>query len=179
MESNLQSVVLGGGCFWCTEAFFQQLKGVVKVTPGYAGGQTLKPNYDQVVGGKTGHAEVVKVEFEPSVISLKDLLEVFFELHDPTSLNKQDYDVGNMYRSLILYSNPEQKTEAEKYIETSVKSGKYQKPIVTEVKPLIDFYPAEKEHQNYYLNNAAQPYCQIIISPKLIKLRKKFGQKLK
>ncbi|OGE82569.1 MAG: peptide-methionine (S)-S-oxide reductase [Candidatus Doudnabacteria bacterium RIFCSPHIGHO2_01_FULL_49_9] len=164
--SKLETVVFGGGCFWCTEAIFAELKGVVSVIPGYAGGESDKPNYDQVSGGGTGHAEVIKIEFDPSIISFHDLLEVFFATHDPTTPNQQGADVGTQYRSLILYTTPEQKTEAEKLLQLN---------FVTEIKPLDRFYDAEEYHKNYYNNNQSAPYCQLVINPKLDKFRQQFG----
>jgi peptide-methionine (S)-S-oxide reductase len=163
-----EEIVLGGGCFWCTEAVINTLRGVVKVTPGYAGGFTDNPTYRQVCDGATGHAEVVRVEYEPETISLEDLLEVFFLSHDPTSVNRQGADVGTQYRSVVLYTSEEQHAAIESFIE-GIK-GDYDKPVVTEVKSLEGFYPAEEHHQRYYERNPNQPYCRAIISPKLAKL---------
>jgi len=171
------TIVLGGGCFWCLEAAFQMIKGVRQVTPGYAGGQTKNPTYWQVVGGTTGHAEVVQVEFDPTIVSLKDTLDVFWTIHDPTTLNRQDYDVGTEYRSIILYTSSEQRTAAEKSIKATQKL--WDDPIVTELAPLEHFYPAEAEHHNYFRDHPERAYCQIIINPKLQKLRKKLAQKMK
>jgi len=178
IKNNLQTILLGGGCFWCTEAIFKSLRGVVKVTSGYAGGDLPNPDYETVASGRSGHAEVVLIKFDPEHISFQDLLEIFFELHDPTSLNRQGYDVGEEYRSIILYTSDEQKTQAEKYITKLEQFKKYSHRIVTQVLPLKKFYTAEEYHQNYYENNKSQSYCQIIISPKLKKLREKFSPKL-
>lgn len=177
--NNFEIAVVGGGCFWCTEAIFKSLKGVRQVTSGYAGGQTPDPYYIQVAGGQTGHAEVIKIEFDPKMISFSDLLEIFFELHDPTTLNRQGHDTGEEYRSIILYLTPEQKAQAENYIKQLSVAKKYSHPIVTEVKPLDHFYPAESFHQDFYAHNSSQLYCRLIISPKLKKLREKFGSKIK
>ncbi|OGC82223.1 MAG: peptide-methionine (S)-S-oxide reductase [Candidatus Abawacabacteria bacterium RBG_16_42_10] len=171
--------VLGGGCFWCTEAVCQRLRGVISVMPGYAGGHTKAPNYESVSMGKTGHAEVIQVEFDPSQISFRDILTVFFGTHDPTTMNRQGADVGTQYRSIILYTSAAQKAEAEKVIAEINASSKMGAPIVTEVKPLDVFYPAEKYHQDYYKNNPAQAYCQVVINPKLQKLKEKFSKLLK
>jgi peptide-methionine (S)-S-oxide reductase len=169
--------IFGGGCFWCTEAIYQELKGVVTVKPGYAGGTTPNPTYEQVCTGKTGHAEGIQVEFDPEVISYKTLLTVFFGTHDPTTLNRQGGDTGTQYRSIILYTTPEQKTEAEDFIKNA--QNDLEDPIVTEVKPFNIFYVAEDYHQNYYAKNVLQPYCQFVIDPKLSKLKEKFRELLK
>jgi methionine-S-sulfoxide reductase len=171
-----ESAVLGGGCFWCTEAVFQRLKGVKAVMPGYAGGKTPNPSYEQVCSGWTGHAEVAKIEFDPAVISYADLLEVFFATHDPTTKDRQGNDRGTQYRSIILYASDDQKKAAEDAIKKFAPD--FPTPIVTEVKPLGEFYPAEDYHQNYYNENGAQPYCSFVISPKLAKFRKKFAEKI-
>src|SRR3989344_5061488 len=173
-----ESIVLGGGCFWCTEAVFGMLKGVVSVEPGYAGGSKDNPSYEDVVSGDTGHAEVVKVEYEAAVISLETLLTVFFASHDPTSLNKQDNDVGDMYRSVIFYTDPEQQETCVKFIEDINTSSQLGKPIVTIIEPLTDFYPAEDYHKNYYENNKNQGYCQVVINPKLKKVQEQFKELL-
>lgn len=162
--------VFGGGCFWCTEAIFKNLKGVTAVLPGYAGGVLVDPTYEQVSSGNTGHAEVIKIEFDPNIITFENLLEVFLATHDPTSQNRQGEDVGTQYRSIVLYTTPQQKNIAEKNIQS---------PMVTEIKPLDKFYPAEDYHRNYYANHADQPYCQLVINPKLTKLREKFGNLVK
>lgn len=171
--------VVGGGCFWCMEAVFQELKGIIGITSGYAGGSVKDPSYDQVSYGKTGHAEVVKVEFDSSELSYADLLTVYFALHDPTTLNRQGNDVGPQYRSIVMYTNDEQKQQAEAYIKELEATDYQGQKIVTEVVPLDEFYPAEKYHQNYYDNNPAQPYCQYVISPKVTKVREKFRKLLK
>ena len=171
-----ETAIFGGGCFWCTEAVFQNLRGVVSVMSGYAGGNTENPTYEQVSMGNTGHAEVIKVEFDPEQIGFADLLEVFFALHDPTTLNRQGDDVGTQYRSAIFFTTPRQEREAKEYIESLKKSGV---AAVTEVVPLGKLYEAEDYHQNYYKLNSAKPYCQVVISPKLAKLREKFGRLVK
>jgi|SRR3989344_4141701 len=168
--------VFGGGCFWCTEAIFDELKGVQSVESGYAGGYTGNPTYAEVCTGQTGHAEVIKIEYDPAQISYSDLLTVFFATHDPTTLNRQGNDSGTQYRSIVLYTNPEQKTEAEKFIEDLKQSDV---AVVTEVNPLDKFYLAEANHQDFYQNNSAQPYCQLVINPKLVKLQEKFQVLLK
>lgn len=177
--SKNEVAVFGGGCFWCTEAIFQQLKGVISVTPGYAGGHVPNPSYNEVSSGTTGHAEVARIEFDPAEIPYEDLLEVFMHLHDPTTLNRQGYDVGSQYRSIILYIGDQQKKLAEKEIKKLTSDKEFKKPIVTEIKPLDKFYEAEDYHKNYYLNNQDKPYCQLIISPKLTHLRQKYSNKLK
>lgn len=165
-----QTAVFGGGCFWCTEAIFQGLRGVTSVMPGYAGGEIENPTYEQVSSGSTGHAEVIKIEFDPQAISFADLLDVFFALHDPTTKNRQGDDVGSQYRSAIFFTTPEQEKAAKEIIK---------KDYVTEVKPLDKFYQAEQYHHNYYNQNMGKPYCQVVISPKLAKLRQKFGKLVK
>ena len=177
MEKNLQQAVFGGGCFWCTEAIFQNLKGVGKVEPGYAGGQIKNPTYHQVSGGTTGHAEVIKIEFDSTIISYENLLEVFFATHNPTTLNRQGNDVGEQYRSAIFYADEDQKSQAEKYIKDH--ANDFSDPIVTTLEELTDFYPAEDYHKNYYERNKNQPYCQIVIGPKLAKFREKHSALLK
>ena len=175
----LQSIVFGGGCFWCLEAVFQMLRGVEKVTSGYAGGEATNPTYEAVSGQITGHAEVVEVKYRPSEISLEVLLAVFFTTHDPTTLNRQGNDMGTQYRSAIYFITSEQKEMIEKFMAGLVTDKTFVKPIVTEVKPLEKFYPAENYHQNYYRNNQDQPYCQAVINPKISKLRQKFAEFLK
>jgi peptide-methionine (S)-S-oxide reductase len=177
--SKNEVAIFGGGCFWCTEAIFQQLKGVISVTPGYAGGHTPNPSYNEVSSGTTGHAEVARIEFDPEAIPYQDLLEVFMHLHDPTTLNRQGYDVGSQYRSIILYNSEQQRKIAEKELKTLTSKKEFKKPIVTEIKPMDKFYEAEDYHKNYYLNNQDKPYCQLIISPKLTHLRQKYSNKLK
>ena len=174
--------VFGGGCFWCTEAAFNELKGVMSVVSGYAGGATVtdkKPTYDEVSTGMTGHAEVIKVEYDPASISYRDLLTVFFTVHDPTTMNRQGRDVGTQYRSIILYTTPEQKAEAEAIMSELTAAHTYEHEMVTEVAPLDAFYEAESYHRRYYANNSDKPYCRIIINPKLAKLRVKFAKLLK
>lgn len=174
----MQTAVFGSGCFWCAEAIFSQLEGVKSVMPGYAGGHTPNPTYQQVCSDTTGHAEVVKIEFDPAVITYADLLEIFWQTHDPTTPNRQGNDIGSQYRSIILYSNEEQKQAAQHLLEELGKEKKFSAPIVTEIVPLEEFYPAEDYHKDYYLRNKMQPYCQFVISPKLAKFRKKYQEKL-
>ncbi|MBI4049247.1 MAG: peptide-methionine (S)-S-oxide reductase MsrA [Candidatus Doudnabacteria bacterium] len=177
-DVNLETAVFGGGCFWCTEAIFLRLKGVKSVQSGYAGGHTDNPTYEQVSKGDTGHAEAIQIVFDPSQIKYADLLNVFFATHDPTTLNRQGNDVGTQYRSAIFYTADKQKAEAEKYISEYIHDI-YQAPIVTEVSKLSKFWPAESYHQRYYDSNQNKPYCQLVISPKLAKLRQKFSSLLK
>lgn len=177
---KVDTATFGTGCFWCTEAVFQELKGVLKVTSGYSGGQVQNPTYKQVCTGETGHAECVQVVYEPGKISYDELLEVFFQVHDPTSLNRQGADEGTQYRSVVFYHNPEQKEKAEYYKNELNKNGAYDKPIVTEIAAYDKFYPAEDYHQEYYENNMnSNPYCSIVIRPKLEKFRMVFANKLK
>ncbi|MBI1993171.1 MAG: peptide-methionine (S)-S-oxide reductase MsrA [Deltaproteobacteria bacterium] len=179
MKQNHEVAVFGGGCFWCTEAVFDELNGVISVMPGYAGGSLKNPTYDDVCDGRTGHAEAIRIEFDPSAISYRDLLTVFFATHDPTTPNRQGNDVGTQYRSIVLYASEEQKKQAEGLIRELNDSSVFGKPVVTEVKPLGEFYEAEDYHRKYYANNSYQPYCQFIISPKLQKLHKQFAELLK
>jgi peptide-methionine (S)-S-oxide reductase len=172
-----ETAVLGGGCFWCLEAVYNELRGVNSVISGYAGGSVPNPSYEQVCGGRTGHAEVVQVAFDPSEISYRDVLDVFFTIHDPTTLNRQGNDVGEQYRSIILYSSEEQERVAREALAAA--STLWPRPIVTQVQPLERFYPAEAYHQNYFERNPYQPYCQIIIAPKVAKARQKFLERLK
>jgi len=178
MKNHKEIIILGGGCFWCTEAVFKMLKGIISVEPGYAGGHTKNPTYEEVCGGKTGHAEAIKIEYDPQVISLETLLTVFFATHDPTTLNRQGDDVGEQYRSTILYSTDEQKKISENFIKELDSSSSEGKPVVTEVKMLKKFYPAEDYHKNYYENHKSQSYCQVIINPKLKKVQEKFADLL-
>jgi len=171
--------MLGGGCFWCLEAAFQRLNGVIKVVSGYSGGKTENLLYDQVCSGITGHAEVVRITFNPEIISFKQILEVFFAIHDPTTLNRQGADVGTQYRSAIFYHSEEQKEIAEQVIKELTNERIFGKPIVTEITPFTQFYPAEDYHQDYYTSNSQQPYCRFVIDPKLAKLRQKFSSNLK
>ena len=174
------TATFGTGCFWCTEAIFEELNGVLKVTSGYTGGTVNNPTYKEVCTGETGHAEAVQVVYEPAKISYDELLEVFFEVHDPTSLNRQGADVGTQYRSAIFYHNAAQKQKAEYYKNDLNKSGAYDKPIVTEIASVSKFYPAEDYHQEYYENNKnSNPYCSVVIRPKLEKFQKVFAKKLK
>ncbi|MBI4127882.1 MAG: peptide-methionine (S)-S-oxide reductase MsrA [Parcubacteria group bacterium] len=171
--------LFGGGCFWCTEAIYNELKGVTSVTSGYSGGAKANPSYEEVSSGTTGHAEVIKIEFDPSVISYRDLLSVFFSSHDPTTMNRQGNDVGEQYRSAIFYTSPEQKRAAEECIAELGKDGVFEKPIVTKVEPFNAFYPAEKYHERYYERNRTAPYCQLVINPKLKKLKERHAALLK
>ena len=168
----------GAGCFWCVEAAFQQLKGVTSVFSGYSGGHIENPTYEQVCTGSTGHAEVCQIEYDPEKISYEELLEVFFEIHDPTTLNRQGNDVGTQYRSVIFYHNEDQKKKAEKLKAELDAKGLWKNPIITELLPLSKFYKAEDYHQNYYRNNPNQPYCRVVIKPKLQKFEKVFELKL-
>jgi peptide-methionine (S)-S-oxide reductase len=174
-----EEAVFAGGCFWCTEALFKSLKGVISVTSGYSGGSMENPSYEKVSGGATGHAEAIKIEFNPNVISYGDLLTVFFNTHNPTTLNRQGDDVGTQYRSVIFYTSDAQKIAAEKFVAELTESKAYDKPIVTEIKPFAKFYPAESYHQNYYEQNKNAPYCEIVIAPKIEKLQKRFSALLK
>ncbi len=177
MDKQLQTAVFGGGCFWCTEAVFTMLKGVESVLPGYAGGAVPNPTYDQVCNGNTGHAEVIKIDFDPTQISYQALLEVFFATHNPTTLNQQGNDIGPQYRSTVLYASIEQKQQAEQYI--SEHAADFHGKIVTTLEPLTEFYVAEDYHKNYYARNSSQAYCQVIISPKLEKFKEKYPELLK
>lgn len=170
---------LGGGCFWCLEAVFQQLQGVLRVESGYAGGTVPRPSYAQVCTGTTGHAEVVQVTFDPSHISYNEILEIFFSIHDPTTLNRQGADAGTQYRSVIFYHSPEQKHLAEQRIAELNASGTWDAPLVTQVVPLQVFFPAEDYHQGYFDNHPEQAYCSVVISPKVAKFRKQFQAKLR
>jgi len=176
---NLDTAVFGGGCFWCLEAVFQRLPGVKSVESGYAGGRVENPTYKQVCTGTTGHAEVVRVSFDPSQIRYRDLLEVFFSIHDPTTLNRQGNDIGTQYRSVIFYNSEEQCREAKKAIAELTAAHEFSAPVVTTVEPAATFNAAEDYHQNYFNENSNQPYCRFIIAPKLEKFRKAFAEKLK
>jgi peptide-methionine (S)-S-oxide reductase len=175
--SKTETIVLGGGCFWCTEAVFLMLKGVEKVTSGYTGGILPNPTYEMVSTGLTGHAETNMIDYDPEKIPFGTILDVFFEMHDPTSLNRQGNDVGTQYRSIVFYTSDEQKKALEDYIKRRQKD--FSKPIVTEIKKLGKFYPAEDYHQRYYEKNPNQPYCKFIITPKLDKIKKEFAKDLK
>ncbi len=179
MSEEFQVATLGSGCFWCTEAFFLKLKGVESVVSGYSGGRVKNPSYREVCTGQTGHAEVVQVKFNPTVISFEDILEVFWNTHDPTTLNKQGADEGTQYRSAVFYHNEQQKKTAEQYKNQLDKSGVYKNRIVTEITPFTEFYPAEDYHQNYYALNPNQGYCQYVIRPKVEKFNKQYASKLK
>ena len=179
MGTNLEVATLAGGCFWCLEAVFDELKGVESVESGYSGGKVQSPTYAQVCDGDTGHAEVVQVTFDPSVLSYADLLTVFFSIHDPTTLNRQGADVGTQYRSAIFYHNEQQKQTAEQVIKKVEDAGIWDKPIVTELTPFDMFYMAEDYHQEYFAHNSFQPYCRAIIAPKVTKFRKHFVDRLK
>jgi len=170
---------LAGGCFWCLEAAFQDLKGVEKVQSGYAGGRVANPSYEDVCTGTTGHAEVVQITFDPTVVSFNDLLHIFFTIHDPTTLNRQGGDVGTQYRSAVFYHTPEQKTVTEQVIRELEAEHVWDDPIVTEVKPLEAFYPAEEYHRDYYRRNPNQGYCRAVIAPKVAKVRKLYFDRLK
>ncbi len=173
------TATFGAGCFWCVEAVFQNLEGVVSVVSGYEGGKISNPTYKEVCSGLTGHAEVIQIIYDPAVISFEDLLEVFWQTHDPTTLNRQGNDSGTQYRSVIFYHNDEQKILAEKYKKELDASGAFDQPIVTEISPASIFYKAEEYHQNYYNENGSQPYCTFVIKPKVDKVKKVFGDKLK
>lgn len=178
MSSSIETIVFGGGCFWCTEAIFQMLNGVKSVTSGYTGGDTPNPTYEQVCTGDTGHVEAVKIEYDPTRVRLRDLLAVFFTSHDPTTLNHQGNDTGTQYRSAIFYSSDAQKQTIDAFIKELVENKTFGRPIVTDIKPLGVFYPAESYHRNYYRANSNQPYCQFIINPKIAKLRKTYAHLL-
>jgi peptide-methionine (S)-S-oxide reductase len=175
----IEVATVGGGCFWCTEAVFQQIKGVIKVESGYTGGHTSKPTYEQVCSGRTGHAEVIQITFNPAVITFREILEIFFSIHDPTTLNQQGEDEGTQYRSVIFYHDDSQKQVAEQLIQELEQVGAFAAPIVTLVEPLKVFYKAEDYHQDYFRQNPDQAYCQRVIPPKLGKLRSRFLDKLR
>jgi len=176
---NFETATFGMGCFWCTEAIFQELKGVVSVTPGYAGGHIKNPTYEQVCAGNTGHTEVAHIVYDPKQISFEELLEVFFQVHDPTTLNRQGEDVGYQYRSVIFYHNDTQKNSAEKIKKELNDHNVFGKPVVTAIEPFTNFYPAEDYHKNYFRKNTNKPYCQFVIKPKVEKFEKIFKDKLK
>lgn len=175
-KQDLDTLTLGAGCFWCVEAVYQQVKGVVSVTSGYSGGSVKNPSYKEVCMGTTGHAEVCQIVYNTKEVATKDILQAFFLSHDPTTLNRQGNDIGTQYRSAIFYHNAEQKTIAEEVIKELNESKAYSKPVVTEVTPVLNFYKAEDYHQNYYNLNGDQPYCQFVISPKLDKFKKAFDK---
>ena len=178
-EIEFQVATLGGGCFWCLEAVYDQLRGVQHVESGYAGGHVANPSYRAVCTGTTGHAEVVQVTFDPAEISYREILQVFFTIHDPTTLNRQGNDAGPQYRSAIFYHSPEQQTEAQRVMREIADAGIWPDPIVTQVEPYTTLYVAEDYHQEYYANNGSQPYCRVVIAPKVAKFRKQYVDKLK
>lgn len=178
MNAGHERATLAGGCFWCLEAAYDQLRGVENVESGYTGGRRPNPTYEQVCTGTTGHAEVVQITYDPAIISYQDLLNVFFTIHDPTTLNRQGADVGTQYRSAIFYHTPEQKAIAEETLARLTEEHLWNDPIVTEVAPLTEFYPAEDYHRDYFERNSGQPYCQAVVAPKVAKFRKKFLDKL-
>lgn len=179
VEANKEVITLGAGCFWCVETIFQNLKGVEKVVSGYSGGHVKNPSYKEVCNGTTGHAEVAQITFDPAVVSLEEVLEVFFLTHDPTTLNRQGNDVGTQYRSAIFYHTEGQRKTAEEIIKKLNAAKAWENPIVTEVSKFTNFYPAEDYHQNYFNLNSEQPYCQYVIRPKLDKFKKVFKEKVK
>ncbi len=179
MSSKTETVVLGGGCFWCTEAIYQRVKGVTKVTSGYAGGTMDQPRYEDVSSSESGHAEVIKVEFDPEVIKYQEILEIFFHTHDPTTKDRQGADVGSQYRSLILTTTDTQLKQANAIKSKLESSGEFSSPVVTEIRPLIKFFPAEDYHKDFYANHPHAPYCQLIIAPKVKKFLEKFPDKAK
>jgi len=178
-SKSIELATLAGGCFWCLEAVYVELRGVEKVVSGYAGGHVKNPTYREVCNGTTGHAEVVQVTFDPAVVSFRDILRIFFTIHDPTTLNRQGNDVGTQYRSAIFYHDETQKQVAVEVIDELTLQGVWPNPIVTEVAPLDHFYAAEAYHQDYFANNPMQPYCQVIVAPKVAKFRKQYFQQLK
>ncbi len=179
-QANLQEIAtLAGGCFWCIEAVFQEINGVENVVSGYTGGPTVNPTYQQVCTGETGHAEAVQVSFDPSKISYREILEVFFSVHDPTTMNRQGADVGTQYQSAIFYQSEEQKAVAEQLIGELNKAHLWKKPIVTQILPLDKFYPAEDYHRDYFARHPEQAYCRMVISPKVNKFRKQWAKRLK
>ena len=178
-NKNLEVATLAAGCFLCTEAAFNIIKGVDRIEPGYTGGTTINPTYEEVSTGTTGHAEAAQIYFDPKVITYKEILEVFFTMHDPTSLNRQGADIGTQYRSAIFYHNQQQKETAEKLIAELAQEGIWDKPIVTEIVPLKTFYSAETYHKDYYKKHPKEPYCQAVIAPKIAKLQQRFIDKIK
>jgi peptide-methionine (S)-S-oxide reductase len=176
---NKETITLGNGCFWCTEAIFQQVEGVIKVTSGYSGGHVANPTYEQVCGKETGHAEVLQIEFDPAVITVDELLEIFWQTHDPTTLNQQGNDIGPQYRSVIFYHNEQQKARAAYFKKKLDEAKAFPAPIVTAIEPFTNFYAAENYHQDYYNRNGSQPYCYFVIRPKLEKFEKAFKDKMK
>jgi peptide-methionine (S)-S-oxide reductase len=179
VPAGMEVATLAGGCFWCLEAVYDEIKGVASVVSGYMGGHIADPTYEQVCGGDTGHAEVVQITFDPAVVSFRDLLEVFFVIHDPTTLNRQGNDIGTQYRSAIFYHSPEQQRVAEQVVAAIEKGRLFDNPIVTQVVPAEKFWPAEDYHQEYFARNPHQGYCMFVVSPKVAKFRKKFAEKRK
>ena len=179
MERNLETATMAAGCFWCVEPIFDDLKGVEDVVSGYSGGHKDAPTYHEVCSGSTGHAEVIQIRFDPEVISFKEILQIFFTVHDPTTLNRQGNDIGTSYRSAIFYHSDEQRRVAEEVIAEFTAEAVYDDPIVTEVKPFDKFWPAEDYHQEYFANNPNQPYCAAVVAPKVAKFRQKFLSRLK
>jgi len=177
--TSLETATLAGGCFWCIEAVFREVTGIEKVVSGYTGGVTINPNYQQVCTGQTGHAEAVQVSFDPSKISYREILEIFFSIHNPTIINRQGADVGTQYRSAIFYHNEQQRAIAEKVIEELNKVKLWDKPVVTQIVPLVTFHPAEEYHQDYFSRNPGQAYCQLVISPKVSKFRNEWAERLR
>lgn len=178
-QTSLEKATLGGGCFWCTEAIFSEVKGVTSVTPGYSGGHVRNPTYEQVCTDTTGHAEVVQVEFDPRMVTFGELLRIFFTIHDPTTPNRQGADVGTQYRSVIFYHTEQQQKTAAEVMEEITKSGIWGKKLVTQLEPFKEFYPAEEYHKNYFERNPSQPYCRMVIEPKVAKFRKHYLQMLR
>jgi peptide-methionine (S)-S-oxide reductase len=176
---DMETAILGGGCFWCTEAIYDSVAGIEKAESGYAGGKIPSPTYEDVSTGDSGHAEVVRITFDPKVITYPEILRIFFHLHDPTTLNQQGADRGTQYRSVIFYMNDKQKKEAEEAIKKITEEKLWPNPIVTEITPFKEFFMAEDYHQNYYKNNQDRPYCSLVIGPKIQKLKKEFADKLK
>ncbi len=177
--NKIKTATLGGGCFWCLEAIYKDLRGIVSVESGYSGGKFPNPSYQQVCTGNTGHAEVVQIKYDSTEINFEDLLNVFFTIHDPTTLNRQGADIGTQYRSVIFYHNDEQRNIAQATITDFDKKDLWPNRIVTEISPFVDFYKAEDYHQDYFANNSSQPYCQAVIAPKIAKFRKHFFDQLK
>ena len=176
---DFEMATFGGGCFWCVEAIFQQVKGVESVVSGYAGGSIKNPSYREVTSGRTGHAEVIQITFDPAIVSYLELLEIFFSTHDPTTLNRQGADIGTQYRSIILYHSAKQLEQASEIVKDLDSAGVWKSPVVTQIEKYTEFYPAEKYHQDYYANNPDKGYCRVVIQPKLEKFRKVFSEKLK
>ncbi len=179
MSSKIEQATLGGGCFWCTEAVFRQLKGIELCESGYSGGSDPNPNYDKVCGGRTGHAEVIRLHYDPEVISFRKILAVFFAIHDPTTLNRQGNDVGTQYRSVIFFHTPGQRDTAVAFVEDLEKRKIFRDKVVTEISPLLNYFPAEKYHQEYFENNPMQPYCAYVVAPKVEKAEDLFGDLFK